>query len=192
MHKLLMDIYLIRHTRTAPAPGLCYGRTDVALAQSFEEDSRELQQKLPKLPRDCPVYSSPLTRCLRLSERLSGNVTTDDRLLELDFGDWEGCRFAEIEPVRLRHWTDHFVDTAPPGGESFEDLFRRTGLFWQELLEQPLDQVLVVTHAGAIRALLARILTLPLANAFQFRIHPGSVHKLQHINDYTHIDYLNK
>lgn len=187
-----MDIYLIRHTRTMAEAGLCYGQTDMALAQSFEVEAKELLQKLPELAPDCPLFSSPLTRCLRLSEMLSANVTADDRLLELNFGDWESCRFDDIEPARLLHWTGHFVDTAPPGGESFEDLYRRTGSFWQDLLQQAHEQVLVVTHAGAIRALLARVLNLPLANAFQFRINLGSVHKLQHLNDYIHIDYLNK
>ncbi len=187
-----MDIYLIRHTRTAAKPGLCYGQTDMALAQSFADDARELKQKLPELAPDCSVFSSPLTRCLQLAQTLSNSVTTDGRLLELNFGDWEGRRFDDIEPDVLKHWTEHFVQTAPPKGESFEDLYRRTGSFWQDLLATHTEQVLVVTHAGAIRALLARILTLPLANAFQLRINPGSLHKLQHQNDYTHIDYLNK
>ena len=54
------------------------------------------------------------------------------------------------------------------------------------------EQVVVVTHAGVIRALLAHILKLPLANAFQFRIDSGSIHKLQHIDHYTFINYLNQ
>jgi alpha-ribazole phosphatase len=51
--------------------------------------------------------------------------------------------------------------------------------------------VFVVTHAGTIRALLAQVLALPLANAFQFRIALGSVHKLHYTPEYTYIDYLN-
>jgi alpha-ribazole phosphatase len=187
-----MDIYLIRHTRTAAEAGLCYGQTDMALAESFAGDIQELRTKLPKIASNCPVFSSPLSRCLQLAGTLSGNVKTDDRLLELNFGDWEGRRFDAIEPDLLRHWTDHFVEIGPPNGESFTDLYRRIGSFWQELLTQPHEQVMIVTHAGAIRALLARVLALPLANAFQLRIPPGSVHKLQHLADYTHIDYLNR
>jgi alpha-ribazole phosphatase len=187
-----MDIYLIRHTRTAAEPGLCYGRTDMALAESFAEDALELSAKLPKIASDWPVFSSPLSRCRQLAGTLSDRVTFDDRLLELNFGDWEGRRFDDIEPDRLRYWTEHFVEVGPPGGESFTDLYRRTGSFWQELLARPYERVVIVTHAGAIRALLARVLTLPLANAFQLRINPGSVHKLQHQADYTHIDYLNR
>lgn len=187
-----MDIYLIRHTKTAALPGLCYGRSDIALADSFAEEAACLQQKLPALAPDCSVFSSPLSRCLQLAKTFSHNVSTDDRLLELNFGDWEGLRFDDIDPDDLRHWTANFVHAAPPNGESFEDLYQRTGSFWRDLLEAQVEQALVVTHAGAIRALLARILTLPLANAFQLHINLGSLHKLQHRSDYTMIDYLNR
>jgi alpha-ribazole phosphatase len=187
-----MDVYLIRHTRTANAAGLCYGQTDVALADSFADDLHGLQQKLPEMSVNFTVYSSPLTRCAQLAESLSANVITDDRLLELNFGDWEGRRFDAIETESLKHWTEHFVETAPPNGESFTDLYRRIGGFWSDLLQAQSEKVLIVTHAGAIRALLAHVLTLPLANAFQLRIDPGSVHKLRRQNDYVYIDYLNR
>ncbi|EIC31560.1 MULTISPECIES: alpha-ribazole phosphatase [Methylomicrobium] len=187
-----MDIYLIRHTRTATEIGLCYGQTDVALSPGFSEELAALRQKLPASVECCAVYSSPLTRCMQLAETLSPSVIVDDRLLELNFGRWEGRRFDEIEPDLLSRWTGNFVETAPPDGESFTDLCERVGGFWQELLSQPHEQVLIVTHAGAIRALLARVLDLPPANAFQLRIDPGSVHKLRRQHDYTYIDYLNR
>jgi alpha-ribazole phosphatase len=187
-----MDIYLMRHTKTAASPGLCYGQSDIELAESFAEELVQIREKMPKLAADCPVFSSPLSRCLQLAEKFSDNVSTDARLLELNFGDWEGQRFDDIETGLLKHWTDNFVHTAPPNGESFEDLCRRAGSFWQDLLATQAEQVVVVTHAGTIRALLARILTLPLANAFQLRINLGSLHKLQHQSDYTMIDFLNR
>lgn len=187
-----MDIYLIRHTRTATETGLCYGQTDVALADSFVDDAAALRGKLPDLSADCPVFSSPLSRCSQLAEMLSTQVIADERLLELNFGAWEGRRFDAIDAETLKQWSDHFVDRAPPNGESFNDLCRRIGAFWQELLQQPHEQVLIVTHAGAIRALLAHVLNLPPANAFQLRVDPGSLHKLRRQHDYTYIDYLNR
>jgi alpha-ribazole phosphatase len=51
---------------------------------------------------------------------------------------------------------------------------------------------LLITHAGVIRALLTHILQLPPGNAFKFRVDVGLVHKLQHINDYTYIQYVNQ
>lgn len=189
-----MDIYLIRHTKTDTCKGLCYGQSDVALAESFPEEARRLQQKLPVLKANSFAFSSPLTRCVQLAERLSDNVATDARLLELDFGDWEGRRFDDIDTDVLQQWTDDFVHTAPPGGESFIDLCRRAGSFWQDVVHgthPASEQLLIITHAGVIRALLAHVLKLPPANAFQFRVDVGSVHKLQHLDHYTYINYIN-
>ncbi|MFA6162332.1 MAG: histidine phosphatase family protein, partial [Methylobacter sp.] len=126
-----MDIYLIRHTQTATDPGMCYGQSDIALANSFPDEMANLHDKLPEFDDDCKVFSSPLTRCLQLAETFSDTVTTDARLQELNFGDWEGKRFDDIDADVLRHWTDNFVTAAPPKGENFEDLYQRAGSFWQ-------------------------------------------------------------
>ena len=187
-----MDIYLVRHTKTDTEKGLCYGQSDVPLADSFGDEALQLQQKLPELHEDCKVFSSPLSRCLQLAERFSETVTTDARLLEIHFGDWENSHFDAIEADSLRHWTENFVHAAPPNGESFTDLCRRAGRFWQDLLSTETEQVLIITHAGVIRALLAHILELPPANAFQLRVDFGSVHKLEHRAGYTYIHYLNR
>ena len=189
-----MDIYLIRHTNTDTLKGLCYGQSDVALAKSFLEEAQQLQQKLPDLKSDTVVFSSPLTRCVKLAEKFSVNMITDDRLLELDFGDWESKSFNDIDADLLQHWSDDFVYAAPPNGERFIDLCQRAGSFWQDVVEgihPASEQILIITHAGVIRALLAHILKLPPANAFQFRVDLGSVHKFQYFDNYTYINYIN-
>ncbi|MCX7097837.1 MAG: alpha-ribazole phosphatase [Methylococcales bacterium] len=186
-----MDIYLIRHTQAADAAGFCYGQTDVGLADSFPEDLQDVDDKLPDFSDGCRVISSPLTRCKQLAESLFDGVEVDARIQELYFGDWEGQRFDDIDAVALQHWMDNFATEKPPNGESFADLYQRSSEFWQDLISSDAEQLIIVTHAGVIRALLARVLNLPAASAFQFRIDPGSVHKLQHIDNYTYIDYLN-
>jgi alpha-ribazole phosphatase len=202
-----MDIYLIRHTQTATDPGLCYGQSNIALAASFAEEMAAVHDKLPEFDEGCQVFCSPLTRCLQLAQTFSDSVISDDRLQELNFGDWEGQRFDAIEPEVLQHWTDNFVTAAPPNGENFEDLYQRVGEFWEELLasetapcvalppasaqSSKAKQVLIITHAGVIRALLARALNLPLANSFQLRIDSGSAHKLRLADDYLYVEYIN-
>lgn len=188
-----MDIYLIRHTQTDTLKGLCYGQSDVALADTFLEEAQILQRKLPELKADSQFFSSPLTRCVKLAEMLSDKVTIDDRLSELNFGDWESIRFDDINVDHLQQWTDNFVHTSPPNGESFTNLCARVGSFWQDLVQgiEPAEQVLIITHAGVIRALLACLLKLPPVNAFQFRVDLGSVHKLQYLDNYTYINYIN-
>jgi alpha-ribazole phosphatase len=186
-----MDIYLVRHTQTATPKGLCYGQKNVALAESFEHDVAMLKQKLPALKANCRVYSSELDRCLSLANQFSSLVKIDARLLELNFGEWEGLNFNDIPDKSLQFWTDNFVDYPAPKGESFTDLVRRVSDFWSDLITTDAEQVLIVTHAGVIRALLAHLLNCPLANAFQFQVAFGSVHKLRYENQYLHIEYLN-
>lgn len=186
-----MDIYLIRHTQAADAAGLCYGQTDVGLADSYAEELQDVADKLPEFTEDCRVFSSPLSRCVQLAEELFDQVDTDVRLQELYFGDWEGQPFADIDATALQHWMDNFATEKPPNGESFDDLYQRTGEFWQELIALEAEQVVIVTHAGVIRALLARVLNLPPTSAFQFRIDAGSVHKLQRLEHNIYIDYIN-
>lgn len=187
-----MDIYLIRHTKTETVNGLCYGQSDVALADSFEDEARFIRERLPDLLGDCLIISSPLSRCVQLAQTFSKPIKTDDRLQEVNFGDWENQRFDEIDANLLKNWTENFVTMPPPNGENFSDLCRRAGSFWDELLAQKqAEQVLLITHAGVIRALFAHVLQLPPANAFKLKVDVGSIHKLQHINDYTYVHYIN-
>jgi alpha-ribazole phosphatase len=188
-----VDIYLIRHTKTETVNGLCYGQSDVALADSFVTEARLIREKLPDLSADCLIISSPLNRCVQLAQTFLRPIETDERLQEVNFGDWENQRFEDIDADFLKNWTENFVTISPPNGENFNDLCRRADSFWDELLvKKPAKQVLLITHAGVIRALLAHVLQLPPANAFKFRVDVGSVHKLQQINDYTYINYVNQ
>lgn len=183
-----MEIYLIRHTQTVTQKGLCYGQTDVELADSFFDEAREILKKLPANPL---VFSSPLSRCTRLAQLISAESILDNRLLEMNFGDWENVAFAQIETEKLQCWTDNFVELAPPQGESFSQLYLRVESFWQDLLALENEQVVVVTHAGVIRAILAKALNLPLEKAFAFCVDFASVHKLRHENNYIYIEFLN-
>lgn len=183
-----MEIYLIRHTKTATQNGLCYGQTNVELADSFFEDAREILKKLPTNPL---VFSSPLSRCTRLAQLISEDTIFDNRLLEMNFGDWENMLFAEIEAEKLQFWTENFVSLAPPNGESFQQLYLRVESFWHDLLALENEQVVIVTHAGVIRAILAKVLNLPLEKTFAFAVDFGSVHKLRYENNYIYIEFLN-
>lgn len=186
-----MEIYLIRHTPTATQKGLCYGQTDVDLTENYRAEFEKIRQKLPDIHENAQFFSSPLARCLKLAQFLSSNIQLDKRLLEINFGDWENQRFDELDEEKLRHWTENFVEIAPPNGESFHDLCERAEQFWQEITQLKTPQIFIVTHAGIIRALLARILQLSPKNAFQFCVDCGSVHKFQRVENYTHIHFLN-
>jgi alpha-ribazole phosphatase len=188
-----VDIYLIRHTKTDTINGLCYGQSNVALADTFAHEAKTIHEKLPDLSAHCLIYSSPLSRCVRLAESFQRQITLDDRLQEVNFGDWEGSRFDELDQQALAYWTENFVTHSPPNGESFTELCSRVSDFWGEIIAAaPSEQILLITHAGVIRAVLANVLQLPPVNAFKIRVDAGSVHKLRFQNDYIYIDYINR
>lgn len=170
-----MNIYLIRHTTPAIEPGICYGQTDVAVSADFAAEAAGVRAKLPT-SGDILVYSSPLRRCLQLAQTIRRHSpVSDPRLMEMDFGDWEGIRWDAIDSNALRHWGNHYVTEAPPQGESMQKLYQRCVGFYNELLACPLPDVAVVTHGGVIRALLCHVLAISLNTAFTFQIDFGSV-----------------
>ncbi len=139
----------LRHPAAATAPGTCYGRLDLDCAPGAEDAVAAL---LETLPAAAAVRSSPARRCRVLADRIAARdgvpVSADDRLRELDFGDWEGRAWSAIDRAQSDRWAaDPFI-IAPPGGETFAALHARVAAV---LAEVPADAV-IVTHAGVIRA----------------------------------------
>ena len=61
-----MEIYLVRHTSVDVAPGICYGRSDVNVRNSFEEEAHKTKLQLKDIQFD-KVFTSPLTRAIKLA-----------------------------------------------------------------------------------------------------------------------------
>lgn len=161
-----MDIYLIRHTQVDVEKGVCYGHKDVALAQSYQEELQEVQKKLQGIDFDV-IFSSPLTRCKQLAQDLNReNVIYDDRLKELNFGDWEGKEWDEIADPAFELWMNDFVNRKCTNGESFTMLQQRVESFWKELANQNHHSVAIITHGGVIRTIQAMVKNLKLEEAF--------------------------
>lgn len=171
-----MEIVLIRHPRPAIGEGVCYGSSDLDLAAGFEIDAGVLRERLEDLV-DATLFSSPLRRCRKMAETL-GTPHLDERLQELHFGKWELAPWDAIDRGEFEHWREDFVHRAPPEGESYASLSRRTLAFLTDAQAQEHRSIIVVTHAGVIRALLAHALGVPLERSFAFRLDFGSLCRL--------------
>lgn len=133
--------------------GRCYGRLDVALpAETFVAAATSLRGRVPDHALwSLPIVSSPALRCHALALACAEDaraVITDARLLEMDFGDWEGVAWSDIPRVDLDRWAGDVTGFHPPGGESFQDLVARVA----ETLATLRVPHLVVAHAGVVRA----------------------------------------
>lgn len=145
-----MRVFLIRHPRPAVAAGICYGQTDLALADDALACAARLRGQLP--PGGI-LYTSPLRRCRELAEALHPEPRTDTRLREIHFGDWEMRSWESIGRQALAAWAADPLEHAPPGGESVAMLRRRVAEFMVERQAEGCAALILVTHAGVMKVL---------------------------------------
>lgn len=168
-----MEIFLIRHTAPAVDKGFIYGRTDVPLAESFDAEKELIRTKLPE--HIDLVFSSPSSRCALLAQKIKDSFKTDERLMELDFGLWEGKTWETIDRSESERWMKDFVNNCPPGGETLNEMNNRVMSFWEELILRPYHRIVVITHGGVIRLILAAVNASPLKSIFDVNINYGEV-----------------
>ena len=183
-----MKLTLVRHTSLNIAPSVCYGQSDVAVSANFENERMALQKKLAAFEFDA-IYASPLTRCHQLAQALcddelfghtSENIKLDARLKELHFGDWEMSPWDAIPREKFDVWADDYANLAPPNGETFSELHARAKSFVEDVSSHSQGKhILVVTHGGFIRALIAEVLQMPLKRLFRLTIDHASVTQLE-------------
>lgn len=173
-----MEIYLIRHTTPKIEKGICYGQTDLDLRETFLDELDIVKSKLIDLDSSFIVYSSPLKRCRLLADKLSIEPTlVDDRLMELNFGDWEMKEWDTISKTRLDIWMNDFVNEPCPNGESYMQLHKRVSGFLEEVKAKKAPKVVIVTHAGVIRSIHSYINSIQLKKSFDLKVQYGEVLK---------------
>lgn len=172
-----MEIVLVRHTRVAVEPGICYGQSDVALADSHLGEWAEIRAALAKDRFDA-VFTSPLSRCSLLARYLCDAFAIEPRLMELNFGRWEMLSWQAIyEREESRGWFDDYIHTAPPEGESYQALLDRVQTLVEELRRSGYLKVLLVTHAGVLRAAMHLLGGYTVAQAFDTSLEWGAIQR---------------
>ncbi len=120
------------------------------------------------------ISTSPLSRCQdfaqQLSKKLKIGYSIDDRFKEIGFGTWEGLSPDEIlsmDPDALQHFYNDPIKNRPEGAEPLKSFSRRVWQGYQEILKNHTNQtVLIVAHAGVIRAITANILGMELDRVY--------------------------
>ena len=172
-----MEIYLIRHTTPDIAKGICYGQSDIGVTPTFETEVEQIHQQIP-MSTISKVYTSPLIRCKRLADSFALPVIQDNRLKEINFGKWELSNWNDIPKEEITPWMDNFVTIAPPNGESYAMLQKRVLAFYADLPLDTNEKIIVVSHAGPIRSLLAHLRNIALKDSFSIPVAYGEVFKI--------------
>jgi alpha-ribazole phosphatase len=142
-----MTLWVWRHPRALGAAGRCIGRTDVPVdrrrAKRLAHRIRALarRQGLPRI-----VITSPLQRCRavgRWLRRWGWQHRVEPALAEMDFGAWDGRRWADIPQAEVDAWCRDFLHHAPGGGESLHAFFTRV-----QAWTPAASRACIVGHAG--------------------------------------------
>jgi ribonuclease H / adenosylcobalamin/alpha-ribazole phosphatase len=176
--------FLIRHAMHADYGHRFTGR---AVGVPLSADGRAQAQALGgRLAGEdlAAVYSSPRERCRSTAEAIATPhqlfVRVEDRLDEIDLGDWTGCEIDSLKgDPEFDRWNTERSTAAPPGGEPFAQVAKRTfGLACSLAGEHAGETVVLVTHQDVIKALVATCLGLSLDYVLRFDIGPASVSRM--------------
>ncbi len=186
-----MRLWLIRHALVHPdAMTYLYGTNDVPVCgATMAAETHRYAALAARLPYPARLIVTPLSRTRLTAEALfaagypAQAPEVEPAFMEQNFGDWQGTRIVEFaaRPALARHpfWPIAAAET-PPGGESFEDMIRRVGAALNRLAEDADDDVIVISHGGAIRAACAHALGLSAHQALSLAVENISLTRLEH------------
>lgn len=179
-------LWWVRHAPTHAKTMI--GWTDLPADLS---DTETLARLNDYLPAGAPVVASDLTRARTTADALSADrPRLPDRpgLRELNFGDWEGRSFAEIEaedPEHIFAYWDQPGSLRAPGGESWHDLTARIHDEVTTLLTSSGPDLIVVAHMGVIMTQVERAKGLSTKDVFAQKIDNLSVTRLTFADEWA-------
>ncbi len=148
-------LYITRHGQTEMnSRHALQGRSDFALNEAGLAQARAAAEKL-RCVRFDRVWSSPLRRAVQTAELLApgAEIRIDERLIEMDYGPYEGVDLHNLPPEILTFFSDFQRNPAPAGMEQLADVVARVGGFLEELRGAK-GNILISTHAIAMKGIL--------------------------------------
>ena len=158
-----MKLYFLRHTSLNVEIDVFYGQTDLDVSDRFEEEVKLIQKKIKNFNIDTnsiKVYSSPLKRCIKLTNKLTENYVVDERIKEMNLGDWEMKKMSSISKKEKLDWENNLLSFKIPNGESNNEFLKRLKSFLEDIFKFNED-ALIVCHAGSINGMLSLLTKEP-------------------------------
>lgn len=194
-------IIFVRHGETDfPLNRLyCDDEESPPLNAAGQAQAQAAAERLSEISYDA-IYASPALRTQMTAEtivrRNGGSIVTVDDLIERRFGEWDGLYFDDVEkryPDEYRAWKVDPLNFSPQGGETICDLLERIKGAVTGFLEEFAGQtVVVVTHVGPIRVMVADALGMPLEGYRQLRVDYASLSAVDYGGRQNNILYTNR
>lgn len=193
------QLLLIRHGEVEERYHHVFGgRIDMELSARGHEQARAMAAYLKSRPVDA-LYASPMKRARATAEPIARALQREPviapELHEVDFGDWTGLHWDEIQPrhgVSAFAWLDEYAAGRIPNAERPETYAARVERGLQGVLrEQQGRSAAIVCHGGVIRMMLALLLRQPLAEMAKMQIEYASLTRLAHHGERTEVQLVN-
>ncbi len=204
-------IFLVRHGETDwHLEHRILGRTNKSLNERGQEQGRLIAQRFAD-EELAALYVSPIQRCREtiaaLAELKGVEPVVVDDLMEVDFGEWDGRKSADImaeSPDLLRQWLMNPSSLRVPGGENMAEVHDRVVAAMNAILphHQPEENILLVSHGGPIRMVVCEILDIHVDRMLRLEVDLASITTLKFfgdslgsriglakLNDTSHLDY---
>ncbi|MFQ5469246.1 MAG: histidine phosphatase family protein [Gammaproteobacteria bacterium] len=178
-----MLVDLIRHGE--PVGGRRYrGQTDDPLS---EKGWRQMEQAVERSQPWSAIVTSTLSRCSEfaysLGTRIGKTVHEEARFKEIGFGEWEGKTPDELQqlgPDMLKRFLHEPVKYPPPGAESLSEFSLRVSSAWEEILVKLRgEHILVVAHAGVMRAIIGYVLNMPVESIYRLQVDNAAISRIK-------------
>lgn len=210
----MIKLILVRHPATKWDGKRRYlGRTDIALSQKGERQAEIISDYL-RNENISAIYSSSLRRAYQTAsiiakrqflkpignfkgggeaqDKLISNgakVKRDERLNEIDFGEWEGMTFDQIRkryPKLAQEYLANPLNTQIPGAESLLKFRNRINKALEKILAREKGAVVIVSHAGVNKIIICNLLKLPLSYFWQIKQDIGAINiiEIHPVRDY--------
>lgn len=194
-----MRLWLVRHGETeANVAGLYSGHAPTPLTERGIAQAQTLGTLLRNVPID-NVLCSELERARHTTQLILAErevpVRNMPELNEMFFGDWEMRHHRDLareDAENYAVWCNDWQNATPTNGEGFQAFSQRVERFIAQLADYKACQnLLVVSHQGVLSVLIARLLSMPAAAMWHFRVEQGCWSAIDFCDDFAVLKVLN-
>lgn len=196
----MLELILIRHGETESNTRMTYlGRTDIPLNSRGLRQVNRMAQVFMQEQVD-GLYASPLKRAMETAQAIckyqKQKIIRVEDLCERDFGIWDDLEYTEIReryPAEHDAWVQDWINYKIPRGESAREVYERNAHAISEILSRhESGRIIVVTHLGCIRNILAYVLGMGVEGTFRFKIRNAGICRVEIDDGFATLTSLNE
>lgn len=195
----MKEIILVRHGQIDHnTDGRYCGWTNPDLNSMGKIQAKQLRDKLRNEKIDI-IYTSDLMRCVETTKVINqihnADIIKDERLREINFGQWEDKTYEYIGkkyPQLVKDWMIEGLGFTMPEGENIFQLIDRGMSVIEDIKSTNAEKILIVTHSGIIRGILAIVIAENIGAYWKYKISNCGITRIELEDDYSILVSMNE